>query len=84
MTRLQLNIRLTQEQHDVLQAAAFVRDLRSPQDVITPMLTDLVADLLTNENVVKARDALTGERGRAGSHANTDEVVSIRPRSKRS
>jgi hypothetical protein len=50
----QLNIRLTKEQDDVIAAAVFVRELRSPQTLLEPLLEKLTNDLLSDPEISQA------------------------------
>ncbi|MEI2702572.1 MAG: hypothetical protein V9E83_09255 [Baekduia sp.] len=54
MTRIQVNIRVTQEQHDVLQAAVYVRELKSAQDLLAPEVEHLTAELMKDRRVAEA------------------------------
>lgn len=63
MPRPQVNIRLTQEQHDVLQAAVFVRGLKSAQDLIGPEVERLVEGLTSDQGVSDALRVRRAARG---------------------
>ncbi len=52
--RPQLNLRLTDEQLLVLEAAVFVRGLRSAQDLVMPIVNELVETLETDPKIKQA------------------------------
>ena len=66
MAKHQVNIRVTQEQHDVLQAAVFVKGLKSAQDIIGPEVERLVEGLTSDQRVSDALRARRAERKAAG------------------
>lgn len=70
----QLNVRLTEAQRDAIQAAVFVRDLRSPQPLLDPLLEQLAAALM-DDPVVAAAVALR-------KNAKSAAVVRPLPKSK--
>lgn len=66
MTKRQVNIRLSEEQHDVLQAAVFVKGLKSAQDIIGPEVERVVKDLTSDQRISDAVKARRAERKAAG------------------
>jgi hypothetical protein len=50
----QLNVRLSSEALDALEAAVFVRSLRSAQELVGPAVEQLAQQLLADEDVVAA------------------------------
>jgi len=58
-------VRLTEEQNDAIQAAVFVRELRSPQVLFEPLLEALATELLADAGVAEAVK-LRRKRRRAG------------------
>lgn len=61
----QLNIRLTTQQQDVIHAAVFVRELRSPQALFDPLLEEMTDRLLTDAEVASAVSLRHRTRSRA-------------------
>jgi DNA-binding ferritin-like protein (Dps family) len=53
----QINLRFPTEVVDVLEAAVFVRDLRGPQELLGPVVTEHAAKLLEDEAVQAAVSA---------------------------
>ena len=50
----QLNIQLEQKDFDLLEAAVFLRRLKSPQELIRPLIETLLEELASNPAVAKA------------------------------
>lgn len=72
MKASQLNIRLSKEALDALEAAVFVRSLRSPQELVGPAVEQLAQRLLADEDVAAAVKLRAGRRG-------LSNVTSMRP-----
>lgn len=62
MTKVQVNIRIAQEDYDLIRAALCVRNLNAPQDLIVPLVEDLAKDLEANPRIAKVRDERVAER----------------------
>ena len=77
MSKTQLNVRLTPHVQDVLDAAVFVRGLRSPQPLLEPLLDRLVAELLEDERVSAALRLREQHRG-----DGVENVAKLPPRKK--
>ena len=58
----QINVRLTQAQEDVIAAAVFVRDLRSPQALLEPLVEQLADELMRDPDVANAVRLRTSRR----------------------
>jgi hypothetical protein len=50
----QLNVRLSREAADALEAAVFVRSLRSAQDLVGPAVEELAASLAQDPDIAAA------------------------------
>jgi hypothetical protein len=50
----QFNVRVTREVHDAIAATVFVRELRSPQQLLGPLIENYVDELLEDDKVVSA------------------------------
>jgi hypothetical protein len=68
----QLNVRLSSEAVDALEAAVFVRSLRSAQELVGPAVEQLAQQLLADEDVAAAVKLREGRRG-------LSNVTSMRP-----
>jgi hypothetical protein len=68
----QLNLRVSREAADLFQAAVFVRDLKSVQELLRPVL-EAHADALRTDDSVTAAVALR-EQNRAGERQNVREL----------
>lgn len=75
MAKRQLNIQLDDETRDVLEAAVFVRDLRSMQELLRPTLEELAAKLSKEQRIQKAVELRSVERSQKSTG-----VTSIRSR----
>lgn len=62
MSKHQVNIRVSQEQHDVLQAAVYVRDLKSAQDLIAPEVERLATKLMKDQRIAEVHQLRVAER----------------------
>jgi hypothetical protein len=54
MTGTQLNVRLSSGAADALDAAVFVRSLKSPHDLVAPAIEKLATELLKDPDVAAA------------------------------
>jgi hypothetical protein len=72
MRQSQLNVRLSREALDALEAAVFVRSLRSAQELIGPVVEDFAQQLMADDDVVSAIKLREGRRG-------LTNVTSMRP-----
>lgn len=63
MKTSQLNVRLSREALDALEAAVFVRSLRSAQELVGPVVEHLAQQLLADEDVAVAVKLREGRRG---------------------
>jgi hypothetical protein len=61
----QLNVRLPREALDALEAAVFVRSLRSAQELVGPVVEQLAQQLLAEEDVAAAVRLRAGCRGQS-------------------
>jgi hypothetical protein len=68
----QLNVRLSSEAVDALEAAVFVRSLRSAQELVGPVVEHLAQQLLADEDVAAAVKLRAGRQG-------PSNVTSMRP-----
>lgn len=68
----QLNVRLSSEAVDALEAAVFVRSLRSAQELVGPVVEQLAQQLLADEDVAAAVKLRADRRG-------PSNVTSMRP-----
>lgn len=68
----QLNVRLSSEAVDALEAAVFVRSLRSAQELVGPVVEQLAEQLLADEDVAAAVKLRADRRG-------PSNVTSMRP-----
>lgn len=69
-----MNLRLTEHAFDVLAAGAFLSDVRGPQELLMPVVTELVTRLEGDaavREVVAAREARRGERGAMAAPAKS-------------
>ncbi len=73
----QLNIKLSREAADALEAAVFVRSLRSAQDLVGPAVEELAASLAKDSEIAAAIVLRSRYRGRDKSNVRT-----IRPSGK--
>jgi hypothetical protein len=65
MTTSQLNVRLPREALDALEAAVFVRELRSAQELVGPVVEQLAQQLLADEDVAAAVKLRKGRRSQS-------------------
>lgn len=65
MTTSQLNVRLPREVLDALEAAVFVRSLRSAQELVGPVVEQLAKQLLAEEDIAAAVKLRAGRRGQS-------------------
>ncbi len=72
MKTSQLNVRLSRESLDALEAAVFVRSLRSAQEILGPVVEQLAQELMADEDVAAA------VKLRAGRESPSN-VMSMRP-----
>jgi hypothetical protein len=72
MKTSQLNVRLSSAALDALEAAVFVRSLRSAQELVGPVVEHLAQQLLADEDVAAAVKLRAGRRG-------PSNVTSMRP-----
>jgi hypothetical protein len=63
MKASQLNVRLSTDALDALEAAVFVRSLRSAQELVGPVIEQLAKQLLADEDVAAAVMLRTHRRG---------------------
>jgi hypothetical protein len=68
----QLNVRLPREALDALEAAVFVRELRSAQELVGPVVEQLAQQLLAEEDVAAAVKLRASRRGQSN-------VTAMRP-----
>jgi hypothetical protein len=68
----QLNVRLPTEALDALEAAVFVRSLRSAQELVGPVVEQLATRLMADEDIAAAVKLRTGRRGQSN-------VTAMRP-----
>jgi hypothetical protein len=68
----QLNVRLSSEAVDALEAAVFVRSLRSAQELVGPVIEQLAQQLLADEDIAAAVKLRAGCR-------SPSNVTSMRP-----
>lgn len=55
MPRLrQINVRISEEAHRALVAAVFVRDLRSPQEILGPAVEEVARELMQDKAIAQA------------------------------
>jgi hypothetical protein len=72
MRQSQLNVRLSREALNALEAAVFVRSLRSSQELVGPVVEQMAQQLLADEDVAAAVKLRAGRRG-------PSNVTSMRP-----
>lgn len=72
MKASQLNVRLSREALDALEATVFVRSLRSAQDLVGPVVEELAQRLMSDPDVAQAVKLRDGRRGESN-------VTSMRP-----
>lgn len=72
MKTSQLNVRLSSEALDALEAAVFVRSLRSAQELVGPVVEQLAKQLMADEDVAAAMKLRASRRG-------LSNVTSMRP-----
>lgn len=77
MSSPQLNVKLSREAADALEAAVFVRSLRSAQDLVGPAVEELAASLAQDADIAAAIELRM--RRRVRDQAN---VTAIRKSSK--
>ncbi len=79
MGESQLNVRLTREAADALDAAVFVRELRSPHELVAPAIEELARELLEDADVADA----VAIRGRRRAPDNVAPIGKRKPASSR-
>jgi hypothetical protein len=72
MKTSQLNVRLSRDALDALEAAVFVRSLRSTQELVGPVVEQLAQQLLADEDVAAAVKLRAGRQ-------DPSNVTSMRP-----
>ena len=55
---------MTDDMYDILDAAAFLEE-RSPQELLTPLIEELVAKLARDDDVLRTVTTRRARRGRA-------------------
>lgn len=63
MKTSQLNVRLSSEALGALEAAVFVRSLRSAQELVGPVVEQLAQELMADEDVAAAVKLRAGRQG---------------------
>jgi hypothetical protein len=76
----QVNIKLTVEQMDLLEAAVFLRRLKSSQDLIRPLVLDLLAELAENPAIIAA----VAQRAKPVTDETDEKVTPLAPRRRKS
>jgi len=54
MANRQVNVQLSEEARDILEAAAFVRDVRSHQELLRPVIEGFASELANDPAVASA------------------------------
>jgi hypothetical protein len=66
----QFNVRVTYEAADLIEAAVYVRRLRSPQGLLAPVLEEFAASLADDDAIATAMQSRAGGPENAG-HRST-------------
>jgi hypothetical protein len=75
----QLNIQLEQKDFDLLEAAVFLRRLKTPQELIRPVVDALLDELSSDPAITRA----VAQRQDRPPEKETKKVTALRPRRQR-
>lgn len=75
--KIQINLQVEQSTADLLDAAVFIRNLRSPQELLKPLVEGLATELARDPRISEAASLRAQER------KETDNVSPLRKSKKR-